>query len=397
MNILLINAYSAENRGDAGIVASMIHLLKKHKPDASIKVMSSYHDQNEKFYSQYGVESVENVWSLKPKNNFFEKYLIGLSKLVSIKFNKKVNNLNHFEEADLIISVGGGYLYSSKKGSLGPGLLNALFHIWLAKHVNKKLICFPQSVGPLNSRVDYYLVRKILKKVDLFFSREQTTTLLLKDMGVKNVKEVSDIGFLLPDKKSNFKVNKENLNLGITVMDWRFSRGKATEAELEVYINKIKWIIQKLKEEHSNLSVYIFPQVTVNEGDSDYHQSKYLYNKLNLNEKFLVDLKSHVNYPEQLVDMYGKMNLFIGSRMHSTIFSLAGGVPTIALSYQPKTLGTFKRLGLQDFVYDIEHFNENEVLNMMLEIIRNDQNYKMDTLKGAQLQIEDEVKKILYR
>ncbi|VWX34449.1 conserved hypothetical protein [Exiguobacterium oxidotolerans] len=109
----------------------------------------------------------------------------------------------------------------------------------------------------------------------------------------------------------------------------------------------------------------------------------------------MIDLKKHVNYPEQLVDMYGKMNRFIGSRMHSTIFSLAGGVPTIALSYQPKTLGTFKRLGLEEFVYDIEHFNKEEVLESISQIIDDNLDYKMDTLKSAQNQIENEVKKIL--
>ena len=76
-----------------------------------------------------------------------------------------------------------------------------------------------------------------------------------------------------------------------------------------------------------------------------------------------------IENPKQLIYLYSKMNLFIGSRMHSAIFSLAGNVPTIALAYQPKTSGTFAFINLSNFVLDIKHFKEEELKEKIYELL----------------------------
>jgi len=395
MKILLINAYSVNNRGDAGIVVSTINQIKKNNPASQITVMSSYHNENINFYENYNVKSVNNIWTLTPTKSTIRKYLEGFLILNRLFLKKEVDNSKYYKEADLVISVGGGYLYSSKKGPLGLGLVNALFHVWLAKVYDKKIVCFPQSVGPLNHKLDYLLTKKILKDVEMFYSREEKTTNLLKKMKMKKVKEISDIGFVLSSIENSFEVDSNKLNLGITVMDWQFARRNSTEDDVTNYLNKLKWVIDELKKKYINLNVYIFPQVTVGEGDSDYFQSKRLYEGLNFEEKHLIDLSKQAKGPEHLVSMYGKMNLFIGSRMHSTIFSLASNTPTVALSYQPKTTGTFNRLGLAEYVYDIKDFNKEHLFETLDGLISGKKQYNFSNLKTAQLEIESEVKKTM--
>ena len=72
------------------------------------------------------------------------------------------------------------------------------------------------------------------------------------------------------------------------------------------------------------------------------------------------------------------MDIFIGSRMHSAIFSLVGNVPTIALAYQPKTLGTFNLVGLEEFVLDIRTFQKKDLQNKIIELIKSKSKIKQD-------------------
>lgn len=71
--------------------------------------------------------------------------------------------------------------------------------------------------------------------------------------------------------------------------------------------------------------------------------------------------------------------MFIGSRMHSTIFALAGGTPTIALAYQYKTMGTFKEIGLDNYVLNVEDFDQEDLSVMMSKIITN--GYPLDDVE----------------
>ena len=51
-----------------------------------------------------------------------------------------------------------------------------------------------------------------------------------------------------------------------------------------------------------------------------------------------------------LLDIYGQMDLFIGTRMHSNIFALSRDVPVIAIGYQHKTEGIAEMAGLKEWV-----------------------------------------------
>lgn len=211
MKVLFINAYSAKNRGDYAIVLAMQDYINKLYPSSIIDVMSSYYEENELTYSENGLKSVPNIWNISNKKIFY-KYFEGFTLLLKALFNPKNKIFQEIYKADFVCSVGGGYLYSSAKGPLGVGLLNMLFHMWLVKKFKKKLICFPQSVGPINYSLDRILIKKILSNVDLFISRENLTTKYLKDeLNLKNIIEYPDIAFLL--KGTNpYSVDSVDLN-----------------------------------------------------------------------------------------------------------------------------------------------------------------------------------------
>ncbi|MDM5340537.1 polysaccharide pyruvyl transferase family protein [Fictibacillus enclensis] len=395
MRLLLINAYSSKNRGDAGIVVAMIHLIRKVYPNAEIKVMSSYFEENEDFYKQYNVKSVSAIWNLKHGNSMLERYFIGFNIVRNILFKKNIKGVEHLLNADAVFSVGGGYLYSSRKGPFGIGLLNALFHIWIAKKFNKILYCFPQSVGPLRSKVDKRLVTYVLRKVDKFISREPITTELLKrELRLTNVMEIPDIGFTLPAKEFDININKNKVNIGITVLDWKFAKKDATDVDIEAYLNRISEACKSLMKEMGNCHFSIFPQVTVGDGDSDLLVSQKLNEKLGKESSTIIDLDKIDNFPEYLVGIYGQMDLFIGSRMHSTIFALAGNTPTISLAYQYKTTGTFRAIELNEYSLNIADFTADQLFIIMKNILIG-KNYPIEKVSNKIKNTKDSLQNII--
>jgi colanic acid/amylovoran biosynthesis protein len=391
-NYLFINAYSSKNRGDAGIVTAMIHLIRSVEPDAKISVMSSYWKDNIDFYKEYDVDSVEAVWNLEYGNSSIQRYVIGIKNYIRAQFTPTSNHFNYYKNADVIVSVGGGYLYSSRKGSLGVGLLNSLYHIWLAKKFHKKVIGFPQSVGPLGSKLDKYIVKIVLSKMDLFISREQITTKLLRNLNLKNCIEIPDVGFTLPKITTSLKLSKySGYKVGITLLDWRFANKGATEKNINDYIKKVADACLKLKTKYPEAHFYIIPQVTVGDGDSDLTVSQLLSKLLGDSCSTIIDLDTtDDNKPEQLVDLYSKMDVFIGSRMHSTIFALAGNTPTIALAYQYKTKGTFEAMGLSQYTFSVEDFSSDKIYITLDEILTN-KNYPISKVQKNILNVKEKL------
>jgi colanic acid/amylovoran biosynthesis protein len=392
--VLIINAYSYNNRGDAGIVVAMIDLIKlTFKNNVDISVMSQFHKENVLFYEKMNVSSVPPVWDILNPKGFIKKYFTGLKKVL---FYKK-QQTNEIENADLILSAGGGYLYSSKIGPLGIGFVNVLYHLWISKKYKKKVVLFPQSIGPLNFSLDKIILKKVLSKVDVLYSREEITSNLMRENKVKiKLEQLPDIAFILDAKKhtlldDNLKEGENYLKIGITVLDWRFAIKGSNSRDIEDYLSKISNTINDLKHiTEQKVKVYIFPQVTVSDLDGDFPVSLELQKKIN-EESEIVNLDKIQN-PKELIYLYSKMDIFIGSRMHSAIFSLVGNVPTIALAYQPKTLGTFNLVGLEEFVLDIRTFQKKDLQNKIIELIKSKSKIKQD----VQEQVAQIRQKIIY-
>ena len=365
--VLIINAYSYKNRGDSGIIVAMIDIIRKSYKNADISVMSQYHEQNIEYYNKMNVKSVPPVWDIINTKGFLNKYIDGIKKLF---YNNQ--NIEQIQTSDIILSAGGGYLYSSRKGPLGVGFINALYHIWLATKLKKKIILFSQSVGPLNYFLDRFILKKVFNRVDYFYSREHITTHLLKNSKVK-MEQLPDVAFSLEPSATSFideKINtsQDVLKIGITVLDWRFAHKNSTLEDIDMYLFKIANALNTFKTETSKkIKVYIFPQVTVDKKDGDVIPSKILLDKIKYDvEIFYLD---KIEDPKELIYLYSKMDLFIGSRMHSAIFSLVGNVPSIALAYQPKTTGTFDLVNLNDFVLDIKSFTEEELRDKIHQLL----------------------------
>ena len=372
----------------------LIEGLKKKDANLEFSVISRY--KEDEYWNKLGISSYQPLLVYKEHFSFLGKiggllsFLIFLGKhylLILRAYIYKVFGFNLFYgkeiraflEADFIISKGGSFFREPdySKNILPFGILVHLNQIAIPIVLGKKVVLSAQSFGPISNPFSKFLLKRYFNRVSLITVRESDSAEFLRKMGVHSpIKVVGDSAFILcPSGATNesdnlrevikrissFKSEKKIL-VGCTIRNW--SRTK----EFENYLNVLGNFFKKLNGE--NMKIIFMPQVV---GPSKYENDTIL-------SKFFVDrfgLDAYVvdgDYPiPELIELYGKMDYFVATRLHSSIYAIRAEVPVVVIAYEPKTLGIFKDLKLDDFVLDIRHINPENLESAFkkLDVYRN--------------------------
>ncbi len=397
--LFLINSvYSYKNRGDSAIVEATGRYIQSICPSAQIGLLSSYWKENEHYYESLGWSSLPLIWDIPLNENKRRRLLNSIPSFLSlisspIKCLPRTNPIVKFyHDATAIIDVGGGTLFSSKKYRLQLSFYQHLLSLWVARVYGKPVIISPQSIGPFYYSLDKLAARLVLSKLTTVMAREPITSNLLSSMGVKHLL-VPDIAFLgnfiiSPSESVQHIIAKlrrerqSRLCIGVTVLDWQWAKLGSDSDSIKHYLEQLCTALEMLAKV-SDLQVCIFQQVArgVDHDDSvvstDF--ASLLQNRFANTNSVVYDARDETSglSPSDLSHIYGAMDLFIASRLHSAIFSLLQGIPSISLAYQPKARGTYEMLGLYDWVFDIDAFQSNNLYLRCLDILANPQQSKL--------------------
>mgnify|MGYP001765432836 CR=1 FL=1 len=276
--------------------------------------------------------------------------------------------LRAYQEADLAVGTPGGYLYSSGNGL---SLLILIYALLLAVVAGKPLYMLPQSIGPLRQRWEAGWLRCLLNRARLVMVREPVSYRLVQSLQVRNprIHLVPDMAFALPSgpgeaadawlRAQSIDPQDGKPRLGMTLVNWGAQDGRFQQQEgyEQACAAAARWFV-----ETTGGRVIFFPQVfgpTHNQDDRV--PSRRVIARL-------ADLAGAIHFvndplPMQLLKaVYGKMDVFIGTRMHSNIFALSEGVPVIAIGYQHKTRGIAEMVGMGDWVLDIQAVDEQQLV-----------------------------------
>jgi colanic acid/amylovoran biosynthesis protein len=98
--------------------------------------------------------------------------------------------------------------------------------------------------------------------------------------------------------------------------------------------------------------VFYVPQVIAdNFGDDDRLIAHNVWQYVK-NQKYFTVVEADL-HPFEVIGLCGKMDIFLGTRMHSNIFALINHVPVVAIEYEHKTKGIMRGLGLETLAIDI--------------------------------------------
>ena len=384
MKILLINLHSSRNAGDAALALASIEQLQKHFPGVTITLAMNdpaSHQGPEpvvgSFYTCF-VRQQDGVtlgwrWFAMPWF-VLHSLLIGLfyrlfkrpAYLGASAAGKRL--LQAYLEADLVVSCPGNMLMSF--GRFGLPLLVALYTIIYAWLLGKPLYMLPQSIGPFKRQWEEALVKWSLSKFRLVMVREPVSYELVSQFGfgLSRLHLVPDIAFALsaaPEDKARQFLNESGLNLedkrpllGVTVINWRAQNRWFLQQE--AYEQAVREAVRMFINQYQGRVIF-FPQVCgPSIAEDDRLPARRIAQGLPDEAEHITLLESPLG-PALLKSLYGEMDIFLGTRMHSNIFALAENVPVLAIGYLYKTRGIMTMLQLEDWVIDIDDLNDERL------------------------------------
>jgi colanic acid/amylovoran biosynthesis protein len=385
INILIINVHSTMNAGDAALLWLNIRQLEKVFPEGKFTALVNY--PNEPFYI-----SVPNLKVMPSPFALVEagSELPGWNKIIKLAFgcliillgmilpNKYIKNIRSkwlqltqiYRSSNVIAAVSGAQLVSLGRFSW-PLIISSL-PIILAHLFHKPLYIMPQSTGPFRWKWEKWLVREMYSRARLVFLRDPISMELMKEIGVSGgkVKFASDPGFTLP------MISREQALIimsGYSYIPNKHAMGMTVIAQLSQSFNKVMFdgyyrILANTMDRFAKefeAKIYIFDQVTgPSERENDSSAAKILLSLLANDQNRIIHVDRKLD-PMELKGCYSLMDMFIASRLHSGIFAMSSGVPTLFIGYNPKTRGVLKAAGLDEWMLDINCMDEKHFWELL--------------------------------
>lgn len=212
--------------------------------------------------------------------------------------------------------------------------------------MNKNYILLPQTYGPFRYKESAKKANTIFKKAKYIFCRDVLSRAILKDeFGIENSVDTTDMAFALPYNKSEYSFNNARKKVGINVSGLLYRGGFESKNQFELKVNYSKFVYDIINyfSGRGDYEIYLIPHVIdvkENAYDDDYKVCQMIQQEFE-NVKLAPEFKS----PIEAKSYISNMDLFIGSRMHSTIAAFSSGVVTIPISYSRKFEGLYGSLG----------------------------------------------------
>lgn len=367
MRVLITNAYSARNKGDAAILVGMLADLRSQeafrgaefristaafpedKGNYSCNVVSSFHSLKQQFTRCRWLQCLCFVLFILPSSfAWAAAHRLGRNLWVPCSWRSL---FQEYAEADLVVAAGGGYLYTHSMWRGNLMLVITVYSFWFATLLGKPFYLYGQSIGPFAARFQAAMVRFALSYARLVLVREGLSKAFLSRWRLPcPVAMTGDASFLLPrpaEEDVPLNLSYAQTLVGITLREW--PNGKEGQRRFEVAIAEfVNWLTRDLA-----ATVVFVPQVTFAAwGDDDRMVMRRVYQ--GVEDRSRVMLIEDELSVFQVKALCGAVNFFVGMRMHSNIFALSMGVPTLAIGYQPKSEGIMRQLGLERFLITVE-------------------------------------------
>lgn len=391
--IVFSNAWSYYNKGDASIALATVNAIHEILPDAEKTLLAvdhqSFVNNSESFNCKLKI--LPMVHTIPPFNRIFTLYsaisrynsaltsffgiiylILQVSLFSFIRRKKSVldNILTEIETADVIVAIGGNYLYSNKS------FFNHILILIYGKFVKKKkIILLGHSIGPFNDVISSYLAKKILNHMDYILFRESLSDTYIKDNITKQIvsKISGDAAFLIPSPNTSNEYREPRI-IAISIRKWFF---RSPDKFQKYLVTMIKIIVALVK---NNYRIYLIPFSYVGTAENDLELCNLVLMKLPDQIKNQVTILNIKNLsPYEIGDLMNelKIDALIATRLHSAILASIYNIPCIVISYQYfKGFGISKQIGLDDYVINIADINYDHLYTMLNNLLKNSKNIK---------------------
>lgn len=367
-----ILSHCSHNKGDNSVLA----FLGKSVTEDKIHISTSSGDLP--FWFESG--AVSSLWGcgkrFPTKNESFLKRVIRVLRnrlidniyyVVLFLFAKNKDRLalsilniindNNFKSqissSDYVICTGGHHISSVlDKDGVNSQLMDMIYSILLGK----PLYLWAQSLGPVITNKKYIskAISKLLNSAELICYRDSDSKAFLENNHVETNSILVDDSVFGLRKKVIPELNTTNYRLLSDEIETKraiiavYTAGKLKSNKLDNYLgilsNTINHLISK------GYLIELLPmQYKGLQDDERPFLIKLRSKAIDITKVSILDKDMS---PFETLTYLSGADLLIGHKTHSVVYGLALGIPTLAISYHPKTTFFMSRFGMDDFVID---------------------------------------------
>jgi colanic acid/amylovoran biosynthesis protein len=395
----LFGGWSGIHVGDDAILLETLQVIQQEAPDARIQVFCSTPDVTRRLLNNR--ENVDIVpafrcFTGKATQNLLQathivdriQYRLQWLSLAFSLFNRcsqkpadwhseeqeLLNFVNSLHRCKVMIFSGGGYLNSHLRLSW---LYPSLVLIAICHKLNIPTYLCAQTIGPLDSFKDQWLIKKTFKTLALIGVRENESVALLRKLSVSPEK-------LIRERDAAWQDNaQESLHPGLIEESNKIGISLQPRGEKQRCFDQK--LLPTLLQQYPQLHIVLFPHAPE---DVPYQKSLLAeLDQTNFNriEQFPFELD-----PDEHRKAVAACKLCIGTRFHFHVFALSTATPSISVYKQTKTVGIFKDLDLEKLCLDPEKFaySVEEILLQVENILQDYPLYKkkmLENLNGLQI------------
>lgn len=340
MRISILGYYGVPNIGDEAILTVLLQRLKDRFPNSSIAV--SARDQSY-LRQKHSVDSY-------PLEQGIPSFLAGIS------------------QSDLLLVGGGGILFDTPLQVL-PFWLKRV--AW-SRCAGIPPILYSVGVGPITKKASKHYLRLGLRFASLISVRDKLSARLLRDCGIRDdISLLPDLAFLLlPASETSAReiLYKEGIpetpgiKMAITLRHWPAFDGDQQFR----FLSQIARAMDELRLKHDITFILVPFQYRSETGDLE------LMNEL----ASICKCRDSIHVvkgqysPEEVKAIIGQMDVTLGMRLHSVVFSQTMGVPCVGLSYADKITSHMKMFDSEDLCLPIHTVKWEEIVDLVEDVIR---------------------------
>ena len=302
--VLIVNAYSARNRGDGMIVSQMVRQFRAQGCD--VRVMSDDPDDE----GRYGIPRVPPltpVWASEAAP--VSAAGRGLSALRAWFVGHDPSG--SLDWCDVCVSAGGGYLYDDGGNASRLNLVRRLAILRAARRSDTPVVLFSQSIGPFSSVIARQLVARELRRATLVIARERISWEVCDRMDVERLELCDDVAFALEPNAAP-AIGAYRGAIGVTVMN------ALPGVDADGYRRYRRALVEGLADSAAcrRSRVAVISQVSAHAGDDDVTAAREVVEELAAlgTAADFVDLGDASD--GEVAAFYGQLDLVVASRLH---------------------------------------------------------------------------------
>jgi len=391
VRVVIVNAFERGNRGDAALLSAMIEQVRQAYPGAEVGICGF--EDPRKLPEFDGVPNLGSIRrhagedSVNPIRRHSRKLIavllvaalsLGLGRVLlraagALLPREVAAEFGALAKADMVISLGGGYLRGGPDLPSDVSVAFLLLPLWIAGRFRVPVVSAPQSYGPFPTRFQRAAVRRVLSRNTVVSAREDISVQLLAEVGIPDriVRRDVDSAFAFTcrserDWRTELGIPAEDTVVLVTARQYLPPKEQAG------YERAVAAAIEHALRENG-VHVILAPQVTCAYHEDDDRIVQRRIAALVPHERLRSVEDDSISHHDVMA-LYGAADFMVGTRFHSVIFSLLAHVPCIAISYERKGRGIMRDLDLEHWVIDMAE-TSGERLIALYDELRSDGGY----------------------